>query len=175
MDVQFLLLPGQLDMSDGAGCPLHISLREPHWNLVQGHHGTTLKSPLICQGDLHQHLAALQPSLPLYHRAPPLVDPVPQGQDDQGGESCQVWKYLKFGRFFKLETFVKVGSPVKEKKGGGIRWPDAHTMVTVGAFVTKVNVLKTCNQLVPQGGGTSAGFPLHGLLLDLWPPISWEG
>ena len=36
-----------------------------------------------------------------------------------------------------------MGSPVKEKKGGGIRWPDAHTMVTVGAFVTKVKVLKT--------------------------------
>ena len=85
MEVQFLLLPGQLDMSDGTGRPLHISLREPHWNLFQGHHGTTLKSPLICPGDLHQHLAALQPSLPLYHRAPPLVDPVPEGQDDQGG------------------------------------------------------------------------------------------
>ena len=143
MEVQFLLLPGQLDMSDGTGCPLHISLREPHWNLLQGHHGTTLKTPLICQGDLHQHLAALQPSLPLYHRAPPLVDPVPEGQDDQGGESCQVWKYLNLERFFKLGTYVKVGSPVKEKKGGEIRWPDAHTMVTVGAFVTKVNVLKT--------------------------------
>ena len=33
--------------------------------------------------------------------------------------------------------------------------------------------LDHCNQLVPQGGGTSAGFPLHGLLLDLWPPLSW--
>ena len=102
MEVQFLLLPGQLDMSDGTGCPLHISLREPHWNLLQGHNGTTLKTPLICQGDLHQHLAALQPSLPLYHRAPPLLDPVPEGQDDQGGESCQVGKFLKLGRFFKL-------------------------------------------------------------------------
>ena len=102
MEVQFLLLPGQLDMSDGTGCPLHISLREPHWNLVQGHHEKTLKSTLICPGDLHQHLVALQPSLPLYHRAPPLLDPVPEGQDDQGGESCQVGKFLKLGRFFKL-------------------------------------------------------------------------
>ena len=115
MEVQFLLLPGQLDMSDGAGCPLHISLREPHWNLVQGHHGTTLKSPLICQGDLHQHLAALQPSLPLYHRAPPLVDPVPEGQDDQGGESCQVGKYLKI---FQAVDLCQGGQPRQGEEGG---------------------------------------------------------
>ena len=59
------------------------------------------------------------------------------------GRPVKFGKFLKLGSFFKLGTFVKVGSPVKEKKGGGIRWPDAHTMVTVGAFVTKVNVRKT--------------------------------
>ena len=51
MEVQFLLLPGQLDMSDGAGCPLHIRLREPHWNLLQGHNGTTLKTEVAASTD----------------------------------------------------------------------------------------------------------------------------
>ena len=107
-------------MSHGAGCSLHISLREPDRNLLQGHRKTTLKSPLICQGDLHQHLAALQPSLPLYHRAPPLVDPVPEGQDDKGGDwgVMSSWKFSQFGKIFQAVDLCQGGQPCQGEEGG---------------------------------------------------------